>query len=170
MQTTDYIIDIGLILLVLVQIKERPLTTRELIRPLILVGIAVLIYLKGIPTAGNDLVLVAALTVLGGLIGVASGQAVLARMSDDGSVLARAGWLAGLFWVLGMGSRMAFVVWMTHGGHSAVATFSAQHSITSGEAWTAALLGMAVAEVLGRTLALAARRSRLQAAAQLQLA
>jgi hypothetical protein len=157
MTTTDYLIDSTLILLVLLQIKERPLTVRQLLRPLIIVGIAVASYLHGIPTAGNDLVLAGALI----LLGVASGQTVIMRRSQTGEALARAGWLSGFFWVLGMGSRMAFLVWISHGGSATIGHFSAQHSITSGEAWTVALLGMAVAEVLGRTAALALRSRRM---------
>jgi hypothetical protein len=158
MTITDYLIDSALILLVLLQIKERPITNRQLIRPLVIVGIAVASYLHGIPTTGNDLVLAAALVILGGTIGVLSGQTVLMHRGADGHALARAGWLSGFFWVLGMGSRMAFLVWISHGGSSTITTFSAHHSLSSGEAWTAALLGMAVAEVAGRTAVIAARR------------
>jgi hypothetical protein len=158
MTITDYLIDSALVLLVLLQIKERPLTTRALIRPLVIVAIAVVNYLHGVPTAGNDLVLVGVLALLGLSIGVASGQAVSMRRGRDGEVLARAGWLSGFFWVLGMGSRFAFAVWISHGGAVAIGQFSAQHAITSGEAWTAALLAMAVFEVWGRSLVLAARR------------
>jgi len=157
MTTTDYLIDSALILLVLLQIKERPLTTKQLLRPVILLGVAVISYLHGIPTAGNDLVLAGALILLGGAIGVASGQTVVIRRGPAGEALVRAGWLSGFFWVLGMGSRMAFLVWISHGGSSTIGQFSAQHSITSGEAWTVALLGMAAAEVLGRTVVLALR-------------
>jgi hypothetical protein len=166
MTTTDYLIDSALILLVLLQIRERPLTNRQLLRPVVIVGIAVASYLHGIPTAGNDLVLAAVFILLGGAIGVASGRTVLMRRGENGTALARSGWLSGFFWVLGMGSRMAFLVWISHGGSSTITSFSAHHSITSGEAWTVALLGMAVAEVLGRTgvLALRSRRTAAQGA------
>jgi hypothetical protein len=164
MTTTDYLIDSALVLLVLLQIKERTLTTKALVRPLIIVAIAVANYLHGIPTAGNDLVLVGVLALLGLSIGVASGQTVLMRPGRDGGVLARAGWASAIFWVLGMGSRFAFAVWVAHGGASAVGQFSAEHSITSGAAWTAALLAMAVFEVWGRTLVLAARRHQIEQA------
>ena len=76
MSITDYLIDSALVLLVLLQIKERPLTTKALIRPMIIVGVAVLNYLHGIPTAGNDLVLIGVLATLGLLIGTASGRPV----------------------------------------------------------------------------------------------
>jgi hypothetical protein len=157
MTTTDYLIDSALILLVLTQIKERPLTARQLLRPLVVLGIAVTSYLHGVPTAGNDLVLAGALVMLGGAIGVASGKTVIMRRGGASEALARSGWLSGFFWVLGMGSRMAFLVWIAHGGSTTIAHFSAQHSITSPEAWTVALLGMAAGEVLGRTTVLALR-------------
>ena len=162
MTPLDYILDSALVLLVLLQVKERTLTTRTMIRPFVIIAIAVANYLHGIPTAGNDLVLVAVLCAVGGVIGAASGQALKLRLGSGGNVLARAGWGSAFFWVLGMGSRFGFLVWINHAGASSLAHFSAQHSITSGEAWTAALLGMAVFEVLGRTLVMAARRARLQ--------
>jgi len=162
MTTLDYIIDSALVLLVLLQIQERELTTRTLIRPIILVSVAVATYLRGIPSAGNDLVLISALGLLGLLIGVASGQSVIMRRGSAGQVLARSGWASGIFWVLGMGSRFAFIFWITHTGARTIGHFSAAHSITGGEAWTAALLAMAFAEVLGRAAVQAARRRQLQ--------
>ena len=162
MTTTDYILDSALVLLVLIQIPERRLTTKALVRPLVIVAIAVANYLHGIPTAGNDLVLIGALALTGLLIGVASGQTVIMRRGEDGEVLARSGWASGFFWVLGMGSRFAFLVWVSNGGAAAIGRFSAQHSITSSGAWTAALLAMVVFEVGGRTLVQAARRRQLE--------
>lgn len=170
MTITDYILDSALVLLVLLQIKERPLTNKSLLRPLLIVGIAAAIYLNGVPTAGNDLVLVGLLALIGGVIGIASGVTVWLRSGRDGQVLARAGWAAAFLWVLGMGSRFAFAFWASHGGGSAIGGFSAAHSITSGEAWTAALLMMAVFEVCGRTLVLWWRRSQVAAIPALRTA
>ena len=168
MTTTDYLIDSILVLLVLFQIKERTLTNRQLIRPLIILGIAVANYLHGIPTQGNDLVLVGVLAVAGAAIGIASGVTVILHRQADGVVTFRSGWLSGIFWVLGMGSRFAFIYWSTHGGIGTIASFSASHHISGAEAWTTALLAMAVFEVCGRTLTMALRwkgREALTAAA-----
>jgi hypothetical protein len=170
MSISDYIIDSALVLLVLLQIRERELTTKQMIRPLVILGIAVINYLHGIPTSGDDLVLAGTLALLGGLIGVASGYTVIFRRTENGRVLFRAGWLSGIFWVLGMGSRFAFAYWSSHGGMSSIATFSAQHSISGGEAWTVALLAMAAFEVLGRTGVLAIRRRELSSPSPMQLA
>jgi hypothetical protein len=161
MSITDYLIDSALVLLVLVQIKERELTTKAIIRPLIILAIAIANYLHGIPTAGNDLVLITALALTGLLIGVASGQTVHMRRDHNGQVLARAGWISGFFWVLGMGSRFAFLIWVNNGGAETVGTFSLHHAITGGAAWTVALLAMAVFEVGGRSLVQAIRRQQL---------
>ena len=162
MTFTDYLIDSALVLLVLLQIKERKLTTKALVLPVVIVAIAVANYVHGIPTAGNDLVLVAVLALVGLLIGVASGQAVMMRRDADGDVLARSGWVSGFFWVLGMGSRFAFLIWVNNGGASTIGHFSATHSITSGAAWTVALLAMAAFEVCGRSLIQALRRQRMR--------
>jgi hypothetical protein len=108
MTITDYIIDSTLVLLVLLQIRERKLTIRSLVRPVLVIAVAVDNYLHGIPTAGNDLLLVGMLALVGLAIGVASGPTVLMRRADDGEVLARAGWASAFLWVLGMGSRFAF--------------------------------------------------------------
>jgi hypothetical protein len=50
-----------------------------------------------------------------------------------------------------MGFRFAFALYAnTTGGDQAIGRFSAAHSITSGQAWTTALVLMAFAEVLAR--------------------
>ena len=165
MTSTDYIIDSLLVLLVLLQIREQKLTTKTIIRPLILVGVAVVNYLHGIPTAGNDLELTAAFGLLGIVLGSASGLTMLMHRRDDGAVSARAGWASASLWVASMGSRFAFVYWLTHTGASSIAHFSAAHSITGAETWTVALLAWAVAEVVSRTVVLALRRQQLQAPA-----
>ena len=158
MTAADYLIDSALVLVVLLQLKERRLTAQLLLRPLAIVAIAVAVYARAVPTAGNDPALIAGVGLLGGVIGIASGASVIMRRGPQGAVLVRGGWLSAAFWVLGMGSRFAFLVWMTHGGAAAVARFSATHGITSTAAWVDALLAMAVLEVIGRTLTQAIRR------------
>jgi len=146
------------------------MSNRPLIRPLIILGIAVANYLHGIPTQGNDLTLTAVFAVLGALIGIASGVSVIMHRHEDGTVTFRSGWASGFFWVLGMGSRFAFIYWITHSGASSIAHFSANHSITGSEAWTVALLGMAVFEVVSRTAVMFLRWKQLQGGTSLAIA
>jgi hypothetical protein len=170
MTTSDYIIDSALVLLVLLQFKERKFTLHQLMRPLIILGVAVINYLHGIPTQGNDLVLILAVTVIGSLIGLASGVTVKMRVREDGNVWFRTGAASACLWVLGMGSRFAFAWWSSHGGITPIATFSANHSISGGEAWTVALLGMAVGEVAVRSVTLWLRSKDLGAGRHVALA
>jgi hypothetical protein len=137
------------------------MSLRPLIRPLVILAIAVASYLHGIPTQGNDLALVAVFAVIGGLIGLASGVTVIMRRQPEG-VTFRSGWASGFFWVLGMGSRFAFIYWITHSGADSIAHFSNSHSISSSETWTVALLAMAVFEVLSRTVVMYARGRQLE--------
>jgi hypothetical protein len=165
MTTSDYIIDSALVLLVILQLKERKLTTRQLVRPLIILAIAVANYLHGgIPTQGNDILLILILCGIGGLIGLASGVTVQMRPRTDGSIWFRSGPASACFWVLGMGSRFAFAYWASHGGVDSIARFSAQHSISGSNVWTVALLGMAVFEVCLRTLTMGLRWKELDVA------
>jgi hypothetical protein len=105
MTPADYAIDWALILQVLIQLRERRLTTTSLIRPFVIAGIAILIYVRGIPAGGNDLKLLAAAATAGLLTGAASGQTVLMRAAPGGGILARSGWASAFFWILGTGSR-----------------------------------------------------------------
>ncbi len=68
--------------------------------------------------------------MVGAAIGIASGVTVILHRQADGVVTFRSGWLSGIFWVLGMGSRFAFIYWSTHGGVGTIASFSANHQIT----------------------------------------
>jgi hypothetical protein len=78
----------------------------------------------------------------------------------DGHPFAKAGVLAAILWVAGVGTRFAFQLYASHGGAGAIAHFSAAHSITSSEAWVAALLFMAIGEALARTTVVAFRGYR----------
>ena len=109
--------------------------------------------LHGIPTAGADGLLVAAGVVAGLALGSAS--ALLTRLELDGAgvPIARATLGAAAVWVLGIGGRMGFSLFMDHGGAPTVIRFSEAHHLT-GPGWVTALVLMAFVEVVSRTLLL----------------
>ena len=160
MTFSDYLLDTVLVLIVLRQVRESRLDRRAVLLPLIIVGVVANSYLHGIPTAGNDLELVAGFTAVGIAFGVISGLTTRVRTDGGKYALVKAGWVAAGVWVLGMGFRFAFAVWASHGGAAGLARFSADHAITSGEAWTAALVLMALGEVICRTATLWLRAQR----------
>ena len=157
MTLTEYILDIGLIAVVFLQIRGRRLTLRTLLLPVAICGWAMANYLHGIPTAGNDLALVALATSLGIALGGLSGHFTRVTADTDGVPIAKAGVLAAILWVTGVGTRFAFQLYATHGGAGAIGRFSAAHAITTSEAWVAALILMALGEALTRTAVVAYR-------------
>ncbi|MFG3318919.1 hypothetical protein ACGF3J_12780 [Streptomyces sp. NPDC048171] len=150
MTTTEWITDIVLVLVVFRQLREAPLDRKTFLIPLGIVAFVAYSYLDSVPTAGNDLVLIAALTAVGAALGVAGGVYTRIR-ALDGHLVIKAGAVSAILWVLGMGARMGFQVWAEHGGGAAdVARFSVAHHITSDQAWVTAFVMMAVTEVVTR--------------------
>ncbi len=160
MTFTDYLLNITLIGLVILQIRGHRLTKARLLFPLVATVVVAGQFLHTIPTAGNDLLLIVGLACVGGTLGALAGLATTVRR-DGAGAFAKAGVVAAVLWIVGIGARMGFVLWAQHGGQTAIARFSGLHHITSGAAWAAAFVLMAMAEVACRTgvLYLRARRS-----------
>jgi hypothetical protein len=157
MTFTDYLIDISLVAVVLLQIRARRLSFHSLVIPIGIVAYAATQYLHSIPTAGNDLALIAVCATAGIALGVLTGLSTSVRRGADGHAYAKAGAVAAILWLVGVGTRFAFQVYASNGGGAAIVRFSAQHAITSSAAWTAALVLMAFGEVIARTAVLGVR-------------
>ncbi|MFC9589927.1 hypothetical protein ACFTUC_09095 [Streptomyces sp. NPDC056944] len=159
MTLTDWLVDIALILIVFRQLREGPLGPRSYLLPLGIVAFFASQYLHGLPTEGNDLVLVGVTAGVGAVLGIAGGIFTRIR-SLNGALMIKAGAISAVLWVLGMGSRLAFQLWVDHGGADEVGRFSIEHRITSQQAWVTALLLMAVAEVVARLATIFVRSQR----------
>ncbi|MCI3241624.1 MULTISPECIES: hypothetical protein [Streptomyces] len=149
MTTTDWITDIALVLVVFRQLREDRLSLTSYLIPLGIVAFVASHYLHSVPTAGNDLVLIGTLVAAGAALGIAGGIFTRIRAAGE-HLLIKAGAASALLWVLGMGARMVFQVWVDHGGADDVARFSVTHHITTGDAWVAAFVLMALTEVVTR--------------------
>jgi hypothetical protein len=88
-------------------------------------------------------------------------------MAGVGSCLeaadSRAGILAATMWIGGVGARLAFAVAAGNGAGPAIARFSVAHQITGSATWVAALVLMALADVLTRLAVIYLRGRRLAA-------
>ncbi len=151
MTLNDYIINIALVIL---QVRDRRMDLRSLLLPVALVAAACALYLKALPTAGNDLLLDLALGGAGAVLGVATALTTRVWRAADGYAHSKAGVVAAVLWVLGVGSRFAYEEYATHGGAPTIARFSLEHDITSTQAWVTAVLFMALAEVVFRLVVL----------------
>ena len=164
MTTTDYLLSAALVLIVVRQLRGRPLAGASLYLPLAIVAFAAAKYLRGIPTSGNDLLLVGICLAAGLVLGVLCGLYTLVYPDATGTPFARATGLAVVFWILGMSGRIAFAYYAEHGGGPSIARFSMHHALTV-QAWSTALILMALTEVVARTIVLVFRSRRLPATA-----
>jgi hypothetical protein len=150
MTITEYLMNIGLVGLVVLQVRGHKVTAARLLVPVVMTFWFASQIFHTIPTVGNDVVLEGSLALLGAGLGVAAGLATSIRRLGEGA-FAKAGAAAAALWVFGVGARVSFSLWVSHGGQVPVARFSALHHITSGHAWAAAFILMALAEVVSRT-------------------
>jgi hypothetical protein len=150
MTTSDWIIDIVLILIVVRQLREEKLTKRFVIIPAGIVAYVAHSYLHSIPTGGHDLVLIIAGVLLGSTLGLLGGLWTRVRASE-GVAYVQAGPAAAGLWIASMSARLAFIIWITHSsGEATIGRFSAAHHITSGNTWQDALVLLALSEVIVR--------------------
>ena len=157
MTTSDWLINGALVAVVFRQLHGRRLTPVQMLWPLAVVGYFAAHYLRVVPTAGNDLVLVGAGIAAGLAFGLGAGLLTRLLRTDDRGLVAKATLPAAALWVAGVGARMSFALYVQHGGGASIARFSSAHSITSAAAWVDALVLMALIEVVARTAVLAWR-------------
>jgi hypothetical protein len=120
-------------------------------------------FLHSVPAAGSDLALEAACVAAGAAMGAIGGLATRLRLGADGRPLGRAGILAASMWIGAVGARLAFAIAAGNGAGPAIARFSVAHHITGSSAWVAALVMMALADVLTRLAVVWIRGRRLTA-------
>ncbi len=159
MTTIDYLINLLFVFIVVRQAHERKIDRRYFAVPVVLVIWVASQYLHALPTAGDDLLLVAGLACVGITLGTVSGWATSIRHGEDGVAFARVGWLAGILLVAGISSRMVFAFALTHGLEPAVRSFSITHHITAA-AWPTAMVLMALCEVGARLSTVYLRTNR----------
>jgi hypothetical protein len=160
-----YVINAILVLMVIRQIREHPLDLRSLAGPVLAVGAAAVLFLHSVPGGGNDILLETACVAAGATMGALAGLTTHLRRDGAGRALGRAGWLAAGLWITGVGARMAFAIADSNGARPAITRFSIAHQITGQGAWVAALIMMALADVMTRLIVIYARGRRLTAAA-----
>jgi hypothetical protein len=164
MSTSGYIIGVAALVLVLWNMRRHELTDRRLRRPLIIAVVVCLSFLHAVPTAGAD----GALVAVGLLVGVACGAVSASATSverdpHNGQVIAAASPLAVTVTGVAFAARMGFAVAATSGLGPSIGRFSAQIGVHSPQAWVAALVLMAAADLVTRAAVLWRRRQLLVA-------
>lgn len=99
----------------------------------------------------------------GAVMGAVGGLTTRLRLGPGGRPVGRAGALAASMWVGGVSARLAFAVAAGNGAGPAIARFSIAHHITGSAAWAAALVMMALADVLSRLVVIYLRGHKMAA-------
>jgi hypothetical protein len=160
MTSTDWIIDIALVLIVLRQMRAEHFTFRFILLPLGIVAFTAHKYLTGLPTGGNDLTLIGSCLAAGTILGLIGGL-ITRVFTRDGKTFIQAGPAAATLWVTSMGARLGFIIWITHSaGKAHLANFSLTHSITGADVWQTALVVLALSEVIVRIAIITIRAQR----------
>jgi hypothetical protein len=162
--TNVLIVNLAVLFAVLeADLGRRKISKLRILRPLLLAGAIVPMFIESPATSGSGAVLEVSLAVLGALLGIfAAGR--LMQVSFDAQkdrVVSTSGAAYGAFWCAVIGARLAF----TYGANHWYATQLGHWLLTNGisvAALTDALIFMAISMTLARTLWLAGSRARVQ--------
>ena len=142
---------------------HRSISLWRILRPILLMCVIVPIYLMSPARHGLGLTLELAATAIGIVLGLAVSLLVhVYRSPRTGRPVSRAGVAYAAVWIAVIGARSAFSYGAQHWFGPQLGTWMAQHMVTV-SALTDAILLMAVAMVVTRTLSLGVRASRLTA-------
>ena len=152
MSTTQWILNLALLAWVLLRnLGTRPLDRTAFTVPLLVVGVAAGVFLRDVPTAGNDVALDVVFTAGGVVLGAVATALTRIRV-DGGRAFVTAGTAFAALWIAVIGGRILFAEWANGPGSPMIGRFSVEHLITGADAWTAAFVLMALAMVVGRTV------------------
>jgi hypothetical protein len=162
---TNALIVNGLVLLAVLESDlgpARKLGRFRLLRPLLLSVSIVPMFLQAVATQGTGL----ALEIGGGVAGVLLGLAAVSLMGirrepATGRLVTRAGAAYAALWIAVIAARSCFSIGAVHWFNHPLATWMIDHQV-SGAAITDALIVMAVAMTLTRTLSLAVRANEIR--------
>jgi hypothetical protein len=138
----------------------RRIGRARILRPLIVAAVIVPLFIKSPAASGTGLVLELAGVLLGAVCGLAAAALMrVRRLPATGKPVSRAGWGYAALWTAVVGARMAFSYGSTYWFPAQLFRFGMAHQLTVA-ALTDALVFMAIAMLVARTLGLAARAAR----------
>lgn len=141
--------------------RHRKIGWFRLIRPLLLAGLIVPLYLTAMATQGTSLMLEVVGVAAGLLVGLlATSLMGVYRSPKTARPTSRAGVGYAAVWVVVIGARAAFSYGSYHWFGTSLAIWMAHHQV-SADAITNALVLMAITTVLTRTVAMAIRAATL---------
>ena len=172
MPTDVLIVNIAVLFAVLeADLGRRKVTSFRILRPLLLAAAIIPLFIVHPATAGNGEILEVALAGLGVLLGVVAAGGLMKVDFDDATqgCVSSAGWAYGAFWAAVIGARLLFTYGADNWYHSQLGHWMATNGVST-DALTDALIFMAVAMAVTRTLRLAVGRAQVRRQSAHQLA
>ncbi|ONI75225.1 hypothetical protein ALI144C_41555 [Actinosynnema sp. ALI-1.44] len=139
---------------------HRALTRWRLARSLLAVVIVCGIFVRSLPTGGNDVPLQLAGIGAGVLAGVVAAKFLVVERASDGRVMTRGGFGYAAVWVVLSAARVVFAYGAEHWFAEDIVMFSIEHGISGQDTYANAFLFMALAMVLARSGVLLVRTRR----------
>jgi hypothetical protein len=142
---------------------RRKISTFRILRPLFLAAAIIPLFIAHPATTGNGEIMEIALAGLGALLGVVAAGRLMTISFDEASqrCVSTAGAAYGAFWVAVIGARLLFTYGANHWFNTQLGHWMATNGITL-DALTDALIFMAVAMAVTRTLRLAIGRTQVR--------
>ena len=154
----------GLVLAVVLEAdlgRHRKIGWFRVARPIVTAALIVPFYLEGVARHGTGLVLEAAATVAGLLLGLLAGRFMTVhRNPRTGRAASRAGVAYAALWTVVIGARVAFSYGSSHWFGPQLDRWMTTNSVTTA-AITDSLIFMAIAMLVARTLSLGVRAANL---------
>ncbi len=164
MPTDVLIVNIAVLGAVLeADLGRRKISRMRILRPLFLAVAIVPLFIAHPATAGNGEILEIALAGLGALLGVVAGAGLMKIGFDKKSqqCVSTAGIGYGVFWTAIIGARLLFTYGANHWYHAQLGHWMVTNAVTV-DALTDALIFMALAMTVTRTLCLAVGRNQVR--------
>jgi hypothetical protein len=172
MPTDVLLVNIAVLFAVLeADLGRRKVTSFRLLRPLLVAAAIIPLFIVHPATAGNGEILEIALAGLGVLLGVVAAGGLMKVSFDDATqqCVSSAGSAYGAFWAVIIGARLLFTYGANHWYHSQLGHWMTTNGVTV-DALTDALIFMAVAMAVTRTVRLAVGRAQVRRQSAHQLA
>jgi len=158
MSATEIVMNLGiLIVVILTAYGRRTWDARKLLIPLGIVAAVGYYYLPGAPTIGHDVAFDVVGIGAGILCGLIAAAFVRVEREEGGRVVIRAGIGYVAVWTIVVAGRLLFAWGTEHAWAGQIRAFSIANQITGADAYRTALVLMALAMVLTRAAATAAR-------------
>jgi hypothetical protein len=172
MPTDVLIVNLAVLFAVLeADLGRRKIGTFRILRPMLMAAGIIPLFIAHPATAGNGEVLEIALTGLGVLLGLVAARGLMKISFDTAKqqAVSVAGWAYGAFWCCIIGLRLLFTYGANHWYTTPLTHWMTTNGVTV-DALTDALIFMAVAMAITRSLRLAVGRANVQHHSAPQLA